>query len=419
MTTFADSVPVLPRPVPATGLDPLDPEFQQNPYPTYHWLLRNDPVHRGDGGTWYVTRYADVRTVMSDNRFGCASVRDFWEEMIGEGPLKEVMRDTLFFEDDPKHRFLRSLVAPFFSPRQTRRLEPRIDLAVDELITPLAGRGSMELVSEFAAPLALTFVCELLGVPRDGHEDVRRWSLDIAPTLDLVPTCEEIDRGNVAMGEFVDYLDRLIAQRRRDPREDLISMMIATADDPEADDAGFVTRNAIVSSVISVVFAGHDTVTNQVTNTVLALLRHPDQMRLLRQRPDLIPGAVDEALRWDSAVQSNSRRADADVELGGGRIPAGDYVVALMGAANRDPDHVSDPDRFDITRTPAQPMSFGAGMRFCLGAVMARIELRSALRRIVELRDLEPSIRPDRVAYQRSSMFRSPVELPLTFRPAG
>lgn len=403
--------------VPETGLDPLDPAFQLDPYPYYHWLLHHDPVHRGAGGTWYVTRYDDVRTVMSDPRFGCASVRDFWEEMIGEGPLKEVMRDTLFFEDDPKHRFLRSLISPVFSPKRTRALEPRIARVVDELLTPLARQGRMELVNDFAAPLALTFVCELLGVPREGHDSVRRWSIDIAPTLDLVPTREEIDCGNVAMGEFTEYLAGLVAQRRAEPRDDLISIMIATADDPEVDKAGFVSLNAIISSVISVVFAGHDTVTNQVSNTVLALLRHPDQFELLLRDPTLIPAAVEESLRYDSAVQSNSRRVDVDVELGGKTLPAGDFVVALMGAANRDPRHVQDPDRFDLTRAAGHPMSFGAGMRFCLGAVLARLELRAALTRLIQLADLRLDIDPAAIRYQRSSMFRSLVELPITFRP--
>lgn len=405
-------------PVPATGLDPLDPDFQRDPYPTYRWLLRHDPVHRGAGGTWYVTSYEHVRTVMSDERFGCASVRDFWEEMIGEGALKEVMRDTLFFEDDPKHKFLRSLISPMFAPKRTRVLQPRIEATVADLLSPLARRGRMELVSEFAAPLALTFVCELLGVPRSGHDSVRRWSIDIAPTLDLVPTRAEIDRGNVAMGEFTEYLDGLVAQRRAEPRDDLISIMIETADDPTADTAGFVTRNAIVSSIISVVFAGHDTVTNQVSNTVLALLQHPEQLELLRRDPDLIPNAVEESLRYDSAVQSNSRRLDVDVELGDRRLPKGDFVVALMGAANRDPEHVpGDPNVFDITRKPVSPMSFGVGMRFCLGAMLARIELRAALDSLVQLPDLQLDIAPENLRYQRSSMFRSLVELPVTHRP--
>ncbi|WP_343221695.1 cytochrome P450 [Polymorphospora rubra] len=178
-----------------------------------------------------------------------------------------------------------------------------------------------------------------------------------------------------------------------------------------------VSINEIISTIISVVFAGHDTVTNQITNTILALLRHPEQLELLRRDRSLIPGAVEEGLRYDSAVQSNSRRLGEDVELGGKLLKKGDFVVALMGAANRDPAQFDDPDRFDITRTGVQPMSFGAGMRFCLGAVLARIELRSALDRLVNLENMRLACAEEDLSYQRSSMFRSLVDLPITFDP--
>ncbi|GAA2040086.1 cytochrome P450 [Polymorphospora rubra] len=411
------TIPLIGTPVPATGLDPLEPSFQNDPYPYYNWLLRNDPVHRGAEGTWYVTSYADVRLAMSDKRFGCASVRDFWEVMIGPGPLKDIMAYTLFFEDDPNHARLRSLVAPVFAPKRMRALEPDIDRTVDGLLAPQAVRGEMDLVSDFAAPVALVFVCDLLGIPPEGYQGVRTWSLDIAPTLDLVPNEEEIRKGNIAMGAFADYLRELIEIRKAQPRDDLISIMLAEVETSTRAGERPVSINEIISTIISVVFAGHDTVTNQITNTILALLRHPEQLELLRRDRSLIPGAVEEGLRYDSAVQSNSRRLGEDVELGGKLLKKGDFVVALMGAANRDPAQFDDPDRFDITRTGVQPMSFGAGMRFCLGAVLARIELRSALDRLVNLENMRLACAEEDLSYQRSSMFRSLVDLPITFDP--
>ncbi|MEU2613210.1 cytochrome P450 [Micromonospora sp. NPDC007271] len=419
MTTTAESPVSLTSPIPETGLDPLDPQFQQNPYPFYRWLLRHDPVHCGSEGTWYVTRYADVRLVMSDERFGCASVRDYWEEMVGPGALQTIMRDTMFFEDNPHHMRLRKLIMPVFSPRRMRAMEPRIAHVVDELLEPLARRGHMDVVSDFAAPLALHFVCELIGIPPEGFDGVRRWSIDIAPTLDLVPTKEEIARGNQAMQEFTDYLVWLVEQRRGDRRDDMISVMLEEA---EKDQSGYerpLIMNMIVSTVISVVFAGHDTVTNQVSNTMLALIEHPDQHELLRRDPGLIESAVEESLRYDSSVQSNSRRVDEDAVIGGRQLKKGDFIVALMGAANRDPEVFQDPDRFDVTRQGVQPMSFGAGMRYCLGAVLARLELRAALARLIRLDNLRLDCDPADLRYQRSSMFRSLVDLPVTFTPVS
>ncbi|MBO4205011.1 cytochrome P450 [Micromonospora echinofusca] len=406
-------------PIPRTGLDPLEPGFQLDPYPYYHWLLRNDPVHLGAEDTWYVTRYADVRLVMSDHKFGCASVRDWWEEMIGPGALKQIMRDTMFFEDDPKHARLRGLITPVFAPKRMKALQPKIDEVVDELLAPLFRRGEMEMVNEFAAPLALTFVCELLGIPREGYEGVRTWSLDIGPTLDLIPNDEEIRKGNIAMGAFADYLQGLIESRGSHRGPDLISVMLDAREESLAKGEPPVTMNEMVSTIISVVFAGHDTVTNQITNTMLALIRNPDQLDLLKRDPSLVSGCVEEGLRYDSAVQSNSRRLMVDVELGGKLLRKGDFVVALMGAANRDPAKFDDPDRFDITRTGTQVMSFGAGMRFCLGAILARLELRTALDRLVRMENVRLEIADSDISYQRSSMFRSLVELPVSFTPTG
>ncbi|MEU7896011.1 cytochrome P450 [Nonomuraea sp. NPDC049152] len=404
-------------PVPATGLDCLDPAYQRDPYPFYHWLLRHDPVHRGKDGTWYVTRYDDVRTAMSDKRFACANVRDHWEEMVGPGALKEVMRDTIFFEDDPQHGFLRSLISPAFKPKRMRAMEPQIRRVVDELLEPLVPRGEMDLVKDFAAPLALIFICELLGVPYEGHEKVRLWSLDIAPTLDLVPTEEEIRLGHIAMGEFSDYLAQLIAERPKGPSEDLIGVMLEALEEGKGGGERPLTLSAIISTIISVVFAGHDTVTNQISNSILAFIHHPEQLRLLRQDPGRMADAVSECLRYDSAVQSNSRRLTEDVELGGVTLPAGDFVVALMGAANRDPAEFPHPDRFDITRAGVHPMSFGAGMRYCLGAILGRLEIAAALERLIWLDDLRVTIPEEQFVYQRSSMFRGLASLPVAFTP--
>ena len=224
-------------------------------------------------------------------------------------------------------------------------------------------------------------------------------------------TPEEIQQGQRAMGELADYLDELIAVGVGRSGEHLLGVMSA------ARDRGEISTDEIRAMVLTLIFAGHETVTNQIGNGVLALIHHPEQLHLLRRRPDLVTGAVEEILRYDASVQSNSRQLVEDVEFGGQTLRRGEFVVVLAGAANRDPDQFADPDRFDVTRTDVQPMSFGAGMRFCLGAILARLELRAAFRRLARLDDLRLGVPEDELTYQRSTMFRGLLGLPVEFTP--
>ncbi|MFC5818580.1 cytochrome P450 [Nonomuraea harbinensis] len=392
------------------GFDPVDPAVLRDPYPYYAWLLRHDPVHRGANGIWYVTRYDDVRTVLGEARFGRAGIRDFWASLVGPGPLSEVLRHTIFFQDDPDHERLRSLIGPAFTPRLIRRMGAEIEQTARDLLRPLRRRGEMDLVDDFAYPLALATISTLLGMPARDRDALRAWSVDIAPTLDLLASPEEIARGQAAMGQFAEYLTELIAERRRNPGDDLISAMIEATGGQRP-----ITTNALIGTAVALVFAGHDTVTNQIGNGVLAFLRHPRQLELLRAEPDRLAGAVEECLRYDSSVQSNSRQISADLDLSGTKLPEGAFVVALAGAANRDPAQFTDPDRFDIRRSERPPMSFGAGMRFCLGALLARMELKAALGQLAGLAELRAAVPAGELVYRRSTMFRGVVSLPITF----
>lgn len=392
------------------GFDPVDPAVLRDPYPYYAWLLRHDPVHRGANGIWYVTRYDDVRTVLGEARFGRAGIRDFWATLVGPGPLSEVLRHTIFFQDDPDHERLRSLIVPAFTPRLIRRMGTEIEQTARDLLRPLRERGEMDLVDDFAYPLALATISTLLGMPARDRDALRAWSVDIAPTLDLLASPEEIARGQAAMGQFAEYLTELIADRRRSPGDDLISAMIEATGGQRP-----ITTNALIGTAVALVFAGHDTVTNQIGNGVLAFLRHPRQLELLRAEPDRLAGAVEECLRYDSSVQSNSRQISADLDLSGTKLPEGSFVVALAGAANRDPAQFTDPDRFDIRRSERPPMSFGAGMRFCLGALLARMELKAALGQLAGLAELRAAVPAGELVYRRSTMFRGVVSLPITF----
>jgi cytochrome P450 len=403
---------------PATAFDPASASVQRDPYPYYHWLLSHDPVHCGAQGIWYVSRYADVRTVFGDPRFGRAGIRDFWAGLVGSGPLSEILRHTIFFQDDPDHARLRALLSPAFTPRRVRELRTDIEQIVGDLLDPLRDRGELDVVNDVAYPLALTVIARVLGVPDEDRPRLRAWSVGIAPTLDLAATPAEIARGQVAMGEFVDYLRELIADGSARSVSGLIGMMLA-ANRADAGAGPTASMSEILSTVVTLVFAGHDTVTNLIGNGVLALVRHPGQLALLRDDPGLLPQAVEEFLRYDSPVQSNSRKLDEDLELGGRTIRRGEFVVGLIGAANHDPAVFPEPGRFDITRTGIQPVSFGAGMRFCLGAMLARMEAKAAFRRLVELADLRLAVPDDDLVYLRSTMFRGVESLPVTFRPGS
>ncbi|MEN3310443.1 MAG: orsellenic acid oxidase [Micromonosporaceae bacterium] len=398
--------------IPTTGFDAASPDVQRDPYPYYHVLLRDDPVHRGAQGIWYVSRYADVHAVMSDPRFGRAGIRDFWASLVGPGPLSEILRHTLFFQDSPDHERLRGLLAPAFTPRAVRAMQPMVDRVVDDLLAPVLPRGEMDVVNDFAYPLALTVIARVLGIPAADRDRFREWTVGFSPTLDLAATPAEIERGHAAMGEFVDYLTALIARRRGAALDGLLGALLKATDD-----GARVSLPEVLSVVVTLAFAGHDTVTSLIGNGLLALIRHPDQLDTLRRRPDILPSAVAELLRYDSSVQSNSRLLNEDVELHGYPMRRGEVVVALIGAANRDPAQFEDPDRLDVTRTDVQPMSFGAGMRFCLGAILARMEAKAAFGRLIALTGIRLAVPADELVYHRSTMFRGVTGMPVRFTP--
>lgn len=399
------------RPVPETGFNPAAPEVLRDPYPSYGWLLRNDPVHRGFGGLWFVSRYADVRAVMNDERFRRAGIRDLWTGLVGKGPLGDIIRHTVLFQDEPDHGRLRGLVAAPFTARAVRAMAPEIDRIAGDLLEPVARRGRFDVINDFAYPLALGVIMSVLGLPAEDRDRIRGWSLAIGPTLDLVAGEDEVRRGQSAMAELVGYLDELVTAGRV-PGDSLLGVMLAHRDRD-------ISPAEIQAMVLTLIFAGHETVTNQIGNGTLALIHHPDQLGLLRDRPELAPRAVEELLRYDASVQSNSRQADEDVELGGQTVRRGELVVVLAGAANRDPARFDDPGRLDLTRTEVHPMSFGSGMRFCLGAYLARLELAAAFRGLAALPGLRLAAGEHELVYQRSTMFRGLLSLPADCTPAG
>jgi cytochrome P450 len=398
-------------PPPPGGFNPYTDEVRQDPYPYYRWLLRNDPIHSGAGGMWFVSPYADVKHVMSDARFDrSAGFRATWTQIVGPGPLRDIMGRTIFFADPDDHARLRRLIQRAFAPRITESLAPQIGEIVDQLLESALELGQMDAIAAFAYPLPLIVLARLLGVPAEDREQLREWSLAIGPTVDFGVTPDARDRGNAAMGEFVEYVRELLPALRQ---ESLLGALAAATDE------GLMTQDELISMAITLILSGHETTTNLIGNGVLALLRHPDQLALLRENPGLITNTVEEVLRWDAPVQQNTREVQQNTDLGGKRLRRGEMVVVLQGAGNRDPAEFRHPDLFDITRTGIHPISFGAGRRFCLGAPLARMEASIALGRLVgRVRDMQLAAPDNELRYQPSSMFRALTSLPVALTTA-
>lgn len=391
--------------------DPMDPEFLADPYPTYHRLRAEDPVHASPLGFWVLTRYEDVVAVLRDPRFGKEAIAAFVAARFGVA-VPPGLGLSMLDRDPPDHTRLRSLVSKAFTPRVVERLRPHIQQIVDGLLARVEGAGGMDLIEHFAYPLPVVVICELLGVPVEDHERFKGWGLDIARGLDAIllpPDSEVMRRSAAARHALADYFRELIARRRASPRDDLLSALIA------AEEAGdTLSEDELLATCILLLVAGHETTVNLIGNGTLALLRHPDQLHRLREDPRLVAGAVEELLRYDGPVQRTARIPSADVTIAGRTIGKGEMVMPFIGAADRDPAQFPDPDRLDITRADNRHIAFGWGIHFCLGAPLARVEgqiaIGSLVRRLPKL-----ALATERPEYRQSLTLRGLKALPVSF----
>lgn len=382
--------------------NPLSPDFIRDPYPHYDRLRAIYPIHVTPFGQFVASRHAEVSLVMRDKRFG----KDFVErskrrysEKIMEEPVFRSMSHWMLQADPPDHTRLRGLVVKAFTARRVEDMRPRIQEIVDQTIDAVIDRGHMDLVEDFAFRLPVTIICDMLGIPEDHRETFYNSSRDGGRLLDPVPlSSEEIAKGNAGNMMAQMYFQQLFELRRRNPGDDLITQLVQAEEDGNK-----LTNEELTANIILLFGAGHETTVNLIGNGLLALHRNPDQLALLKARPELMVGAIEEFLRYDSSVQMTGRVTLEDIDdLGGKRIPKGETVLCLLGSANRDPAVYPDnPDRLDVTRPNVKPLSFGGGIHFCLGAQLARIEAEIAiatlLRRLPDLRidDVEnPEWRP-------------------------
>ena len=356
--------------------NPLLPEFIADPYPLYHRLRAEDPVHRSTllPNTWILTRYADVVTVFRDARFDRHDTENFFRERFGEGPLLSVFAKWMLFRDPPDHTRLRTLVNKAFTPRAIEGLRPRIQDLVNHLLDAVQSRGNMDIMADLAYPLPVLVICELLGVPAKDRDLFKEWSGDVARTLDPIQTPEMVAKGHAVVESMATYFRGLIATLRKNPQGDILSAMIAAEEQGDR-----LSEDELLANCILLFSAGHETTVNLIGNGLLALCRNPEQKHLLQENPSLIQSAVEEFLRYDGPVQLTGRSTKDDIEIGGKLIPAGDRVMTVLAAANRDPAQFSDPDRLDITRKDNHHVALGQGIHFCLGAALARAEGQIAI----------------------------------------
>jgi pimeloyl-[acyl-carrier protein] synthase len=399
--------------------NPYLPEVHQDPYPLYHRLRATDPVHRSSLGFWVLTRHADVLAVLRDPHMSRDPRRSERVELLRSSPRVEELlaaeeaAPSMLFVDPPDHTRLRALVNKAFTPAAVERLRPRVEAIVAGQLDRVAGAGAADVVEDLAYPLPVTVICELFGVPEADRARVRAWSRELVRLLDPLVASDALERALLARLELRGYLRGLIAERRPHPAGDLLSALIA------AEDQGHqLTEAELVSMCVLLLIAGHETTVNLIANGTLALLGHPEAAARLRADPGLAGSAVEELLRYDSPVQFTSRHATADLDIGGHRVRAGETVIAVLGAANRDLALFADPDRLDLSRTPNRHLAFGGGIHFCLGAPLARMEARIAIPALLaRLPGLE--LGPGQPVRRDTVTLRGLASLPVTFQPTA
>lgn len=363
----------------ATGatFNPLDYAYQQDPVPFFSRLRERDPVHRSQLlKGWVLSRYDDIDAVLRDHeRFGNDGRKSPNGPAAGVYQLDE---PSMLFLDPPDHTRLRAIVSKGFTRRSIEAWRLHTEQLVDQLLDEIGDVPRFEVMERFANRLPTLVIAEMLGVPADDYAQFRAWSDLVARTLEPTMTPAELQEAIVARNALHDYLAGIVDERRRSPREDLVSVLVAVEEGGDS-----MTTEELLTMLILLLVAGNETTTNLIGNGLLALLRHPDQLAWLRAHPEASESAIEELLRFDGPVQLDGRTALADVTIGGKTIAFGEQVILLLGSANRDPRAFPDPDRLDLERGNKSHLSFGRGIHHCLGAPLARMEGQIALPRLI------------------------------------
>jgi cytochrome P450 len=395
--------------------NPYLPGVLADPYPHYRQLRAEAPAHWSPIGFWVFTRFADGAAIIQDRNFAMVAPGE-WSEMLDyryEGAAPEKVRDSLgrmmLFKNPPDHTRLRGLVSKAFTARAIEGLRARIGEIVTELLRRVRDAGRMDVIADLAYPLPAMVIAEMLGVPPEDRDEFRLWSRALARTIDPMILPEQMEEAAAAVDRFTEYFTALIAKRRAEPRGDILSAMIAAEEQGDR-----LSEAELISNAMLILNAGHETTTNLIGNGTLALLRNPGELVRLRRDPALLPGAIEELLRYDSPVQMTARRARVEREICGVRVEAGQQAIVLIGSANRDPGRFPDPDRLDVARADPEHLSFGGAAHYCLGANLARLEGQIAIGALV--REL-PGLRlaTDAPEWRETLTLRGLKALPVEF----
>ncbi|WP_413379053.1 cytochrome P450 family protein [Paenibacillus taichungensis] len=382
-------------------------EFTQNPYPVYEKLRQNDPIYRvlfphGDFG-WIITQYEDAVEVLKDNRFSKDVVKRY-------GPDQQnIFVHNMLFSDPPDHRRLRGLVQKAFTPRLIEGMRSHIQDIADDLLDNLDSQDKMNLIDEFAFPLPIIVISEILGVPLEDQDKFRLWSNSIIDAT----SAENSEVFEKHAQEFIDYLNAWFAKVREQPGDDLISQLVVAEESGEQ-----LSEKELLGVVALLIIAGHETTVNLIGNGVLALLEHPEQRDLLIKKPELIHNAVEEMLRYNGPVEfSTSRWASEDIEFHGHHIAEGELVIVALDSANRDEEKFKDADVFDITREKSAHLAFGKGIHLCLGAPLARLEGEIAINTLLRrFPDMQLQTGVNELEWRPGMIVRGVKEIPVQLK---
>ncbi len=362
-------------------LERLTAEFYADPYPTYRALREHEPVKRLPNGSYFLTRYDDLITAYKSTKLFSSDKKREFAPKYGDSLLYEHHTTSLVFNDPPAHTRVRRLITGALSPRAIAEMEPDLIRLVDGLLDTLGTKGEVELIGDFATTIPVEVIGNLLDVPHQERAPLRSWSLAILGALEPVIGAETFARGNRAVKEFLDYLETLVERRRAkpgNPERDVLTRLIQGEDNGER-----LTPKELLHNCIFLLNAGHETTTNLIGNGLVALSENPEEKKRLIENPDMIKTAIEEILRFESSNQLGNRMTTEPVELSGVALAPGTSVTLCIGAANRDPQHFADPERFDVGRSPNRHLAFASGPHQCAGMALARLEGAIAISRFL------------------------------------
>ncbi len=395
-------------------LDITSPQFRHDPYPTYATLRKNDPVpflnESSMGEAFLVTRYEDVVTVLKDPRFstdmrktGTQVKAPWWVPK-----MVSTFQNSMLLVDDPDHRRLRDLVHKAFTPRRLQDMNTRIERISEELLDAMANKPTVDLIHDFALPIPLTVISDMMGVPQQDRLKFHKW---MSTFLDISSGSKWQMLGKLTnLFQMYRFFKGLIKLRRQNPGDDLVTGLVQAEQDGDR-----LNEDEMIAMIFLLLLAGHETTVNLIGNGTLALLENPDQLRKLQQQPELMDSAVEELLRFTNPVEQPAPRyVLEDVELSGQKIPKGSRVLVGIASANRDEEAFVNADQLDIERTPNKHLAFGVGIHYCLGAPLARMEGKIALQKLLaRYPNMQLAVTSEQVEWRTSMAVRGLKTLPV------